>query len=153
MRTCADSFQGYVLRALGREYGERLLPRGLDITLCDQIFLIGSGLIWNVYFAAMAVILAFSFAVALAVGKFSEKAIWRVPASGFIFVFRGSPLFIQFFFLYSLFVLLPRTGVNINLLFTTITVDTTALTRASVGGLIVLTMNTAAYTAELFYGA
>ncbi|TGG90647.1 ABC transporter permease subunit [Natronospirillum operosum] len=153
MRTCAESFQGYILRSLGRDYGERLLPRGLDITYCDQLFLIGSGMIWNIYFAFMAVVLAFSLATLLALGKFSNNLFLRKPASWFIFLFRGSPLFIQFFFFYSLFVLLPRQGIEINLLFTTITADTGALRTATVGGLVVLTLNTAAYTAELFYGA
>ena len=153
MRTCAESFQGYILRSLGREYGERLLPRGLDITFCDQLFLIGSGMIWNIYFAVMAVVLAFSLATLLALGKFSQNFFLNKISSWFIFVFRGSPLFIQFFFFYSLFVLLPRQGVEINLLFTTITADTGALRTATVGGLVVLTLNTSAYTAELFYGA
>lgn len=153
MRTCAESFDGYILRSLGRDYGERLLPRGLDITLCDQFFLIASGLIWNVYFAVLAVVLAFSLATALAVGKFSEKPLISRPCNAFIFFFRGSPLFIQFFFFYSVFVLLPRQGININLVFTTLTVETHWLTRAQVGALLVLVLNTAAYTAELFYGA
>ncbi|MCH8530000.1 MAG: ABC transporter permease subunit [Saccharospirillum sp.] len=153
MRTCAESFDSYILRSLGRDYGERLLPRGLDITLCDQFFLIASGLIWNVYFAVLAVVLAFSLATALAVGKFSEKPLISRPCNAFIFFFRGSPLFIQFFFFYSVFVLLPRQGININLVFTTLTVETHWLTRAQVGALLVLVLNTAAYTAELFYGA
>ena len=153
MRTCMESFQGYALRALGRDYGERLLPRGLDITFCDQVVLIGSGMIWNLYFAGMAILIAFTFAILLALGKFSDRSWLRVPASSFIFIFRGSPLFIQFFFFYSAFVLLPRSGIDINLGLIVINVDTTPLTRASVGGLLVLIMNTAAYSAELFYGA
>ena len=43
--SCWQSVQDYALRSLG--IGERLLPRA-DITLCDQIVLIDSGLIWNV---------------------------------------------------------------------------------------------------------
>ena len=153
MRTCAESFEGYILRALGRDWGERLLPRGLDITFCDQIFLIGGGLIWNIYFAALAIFFGFFLAVAVAVAKFSDRAVLRIPASTFVFVFRGSPLFIQFFFFYSAFVLLPRAGIDIPLGFTTITVQTSALTTAQLGGLIVLILNTTAYSAELFYGA
>jgi len=153
MRTCSESFEGYILRALGRDYGERLLPRNLDITLCDQMFLIASGLIWNIYFAALAIFFGFFLAVAVAVAKFSENRLLSVPASAFVFVFRGSPLFIQFFFFYSAFVLLPRTGIDIPLGFTTLTVQTSALTTAQVGGLVVLILNTTAYSAELFHGA
>ena len=153
MRSCAESFSDYVLRALGRDYGERLLPRGLDITLCDQLFLIASGLLWNIYFAVLAIAIGFGLAVGVAVAKFSENRLLSKPAGAFIFVFRGSPLFIQFFFFYSAFVLLPRSGIDIPLGFVTLTVNTSALTTAQVGGLIVLVLNTTAYSAELFHGA
>lgn len=153
MRTCAESFESYILRALGRDWGERLLPRGLDITLCDQLFLIASGLIWNVYFAVLAIGIGFFLAVAVAVGKFSTNPWLRAPATAFVFVFRGSPLFIQFFFFYSAFVLLPRAGIDVPLGFVTLTVETSKLTTAQVGGLLVLVLNTTAYSAELFYGA
>ncbi|TVR46597.1 MAG: ABC transporter permease subunit [Rhodobacteraceae bacterium] len=153
MRSCGESFDAYILRALGRDWGERLLPRGLDITMCDQLVLIGSGLIWTFYFAALAIGIGFFLAVAVAVAKTSETPWVSRPASAFVFVFRGSPLFIQFFFFYSAFVLLPRTGIDIPLGFVTLTVQTSALTTAQVGGLIVLVLNTTAYSAELFAGA
>lgn len=153
MRTCLESIQGYGLRALGRQYGENLLPRGLDITLCDQIFLIGSGLIWNIYFAAIAIGIGFFLATGVALAKFSQNRWINRPASAFVFIFRGSPLFIQFFFFYALFILLPRTGLEIPLGFTTLTISTSALTTAQVGGLVVLVLNTTAYSAELFFGA
>ncbi len=153
MRSCAESFEIYGLRALGREFGERLLPRGPEITLCDQFALIASGLTWNLYFAAVALALGFFVATALALARTSGNPLLAGPARGFIFVFRGSPLFIQFFFAYELFVLLPRLGFDLSLGFTTITVETRWLTRASVGALVVLWFNTSAYTAEIFYGA
>jgi polar amino acid transport system permease protein len=153
MRTCWESLEGYGLRALGRDFGERLLPRGTDITLCDQVVLIGSGLLWNLYFALFAILAGFFLAVLLALGKDSEHRLFRAPASGFVFVFRGSPLFIQFFFAYEAFVLLPRAGIEIDLWVMTITAETRWLTRAWAGALIVLWLNTAAYTAEIFAGA
>lgn len=153
MRSCWESFEAYAFRALGREFGERLLPRGLDITFCDQAFLIGSGLIWNIYFAALAIAIGFGLAVAVAMARFSESLWLSRAAAMFIFVFRGSPLFIQFFFFYAAFVLLPRSGIDIPLVFITLTVDTSALTTAQVGGVLVLVLNTTAYSAELFYGA
>jgi polar amino acid transport system permease protein len=153
MRSCWESFDGYALRAAGADFGHRLLPRGTDITLCDQIVLIGSGLIWNPYFAIIAIAAGFFVATILALGKNSDKALLRKPASGFIFLFRGSPLFIQFFFAYEAFVLLPRAGIELDLVFTTITAQTHWLTRAWAGALVVLWLNTSAYTAEIFYGA
>lgn len=148
--TCLETIQAYGLRSLG--FGERLLPRA-DITLCDQVVLIGSGVIWNVYFAALALGLGFFAATALALARNARAAVLRRPAEWFVFVFRGSPLFIQFFFAYESFVLLPRIGLAIPLGVTTITLESGWLTRAWAGALIVLFLNTAAYSAEIFHGA
>lgn len=152
-RSCGESFYGLILRALGREHGDRVLPRGLDITLCDQVFLIASGLIWNIYFAVLAITAGFVLAVVLALGKASQRRLLSRPAAGFIFLFRGSPLFVQFFFAYEALVLLPRAGIELNLLVTTITVETQWMTRAWAGALFVLFLNTSAYSAEIFHGA
>ncbi|MFW5654623.1 MAG: ABC transporter permease [Roseicyclus sp.] len=148
--TCAEAFQAYALRSIG--IGERLLPRA-DIGLCEQIVLIGSGMIWNVYFAVLALSLGFVFAVALAVAKNTPNRLIRKPAEWFIFVFRGSPLFIQFFMAYEAFVLLPRVGVEFTLLGVAIEAETRWFARAWLGALIVLWLNTSAYAAEIFYGA
>jgi polar amino acid transport system permease protein len=54
----------------------------------------------------------------------------RKPAEWFIFVFRGSPLFIQFFMAYEAFVLLPRLGFEFTLLGVAIEAETRWLARA-----------------------
>jgi polar amino acid transport system permease protein len=148
--SCWETVQAYAFRSLG--YGERLLPRA-DITLCEQFTLIGSGMIWNVYFGVLALSAGFFFATALAVAKNSRRWLLRKPAEWFIFVFRGSPLFIQFFIAYQAFVLLPAQGIEFSVLGVEFTADTRWLTRAWGGALIVLFLNTAAYSAEIFYGA
>ena len=86
--TCFETLQAYGLRSIG--IGERLLPKA-DITLCEQVVLIGSGLIWNVYFGILSLAFGFWLAVALALGRNAKSALLRVPASSFIFLFRGSP--------------------------------------------------------------
>jgi polar amino acid transport system permease protein len=148
--SCAQTLSDYAFRSLG--IGERLLPKK-DIDLCEQVVLIGSGMLWNIYFAALAVVFGFFLATALAVARNSQNLLIKKPADWFVFLFRGSPLFIQFFFAYELFSILPRNGIEIPALFTTITVDTSALTKAWLGALIVLFLNTSAYSAEIFYGA
>ena len=148
--SCLQTLSDYGLRSLG--YGERILPKS-DITLCEQFVLIGSGMIWNVYFGVLALLFGFFFATLLALGKNSTYRAFSLPSRAFIFVFRGSPLFIQFFFAYDLFVLLPKLGVDIDLGFMTITAETRWLTKAWLGALIVLFFNTSAYAAEIFYGA
>ncbi|MEM6622777.1 MAG: ABC transporter permease subunit [Pseudomonadota bacterium] len=148
--SCVQTIQDYALRSIG--YGERLLPRS-DITLCEQFVLVGSGMIWNVYFATLAVLTGFCFATLLAVGKASKNPLARIPSRTFIYVFRGTPLFIQFFFTYELFVQLPKVGFELDLGVAVIGAETRWLTRAWAGALFVLFLNTSAYSAEIFYGA
>ena len=137
--SCLQTIQDYGLRSIG--IGERLLPRG-DFTLCQQFTLIGSGMIWNIYFGVLALLFGFFFATALAVAKSSSSRWLRKPAEWFIFIFRGSPLFIQFFFGYFFFLSLKSQYAFFD-----------PFTAAWLGALIVLFCNTAAYSAEIFYGA
>ena len=137
--SCLQTLQDYGLRSLG--YGERMLPR-TDFTLCDQFVLIGSGMIWNIYFGALAVMAGFVMANRIALAKNSANKPIRKSAEWFIFLFRGSPLFIQFFFAYFLFLQLKSVSSVFD-----------PFSAAWLGALIVLILNTAAYSAEIFYGA
>jgi len=137
--SCLQTIWDYGLRAVG--IGERLLPRS-DFTLCEQFTLIGSGMIWNIYFGFMALCTGFFLATAIAVAKGLPNPWLRKPAEWFIFLFRGSPLFIQFFFAYFLFLSLK----GVHPVFD-------PFTAAWLGALIVLFLNTAAYSAQIFHGA
>jgi polar amino acid transport system permease protein len=137
--SCWDTIGMYALRSLG--IGERLLPRE-DFTLCQQFTLIGSGMLWNVYFGFLALAFGFFLATAVALGKASANPLLRKPSVWFIFVFRGSPLFIQFFFAYFAFLSLKSVSPVFD-----------PFTSAWLGALIVLFLNTAAYSGEIFYGA
>ncbi|WP_297341499.1 ABC transporter permease subunit [Pseudophaeobacter sp.] len=136
---CFQTVQDYAFRSLG--YGERMLPRS-DFTLCEHFTLIGSGMIWNVYYGVLAIVTGFFLANLLAVAKNASSPWARKPAEWFIFLFRGSPLFIQFFFAYFLFLSLKGVSSVFD-----------PLSSAWAGALIVLFLNTAAYSAEIFYGA
>lgn len=144
--SCWQTIGDYAFRSLG--FGEKLLPRS-DFTLCQHFTLIGSGLIWNIYFGVLALAFGFFLANALALAKTSHNPWFRKPAEWFIFVFRGSPLFIQFFLAYFALQLLPKTGINLFGL----NVATNWMTSAWAGALFVLFLNTSAYAAEIFYGA
>ncbi len=139
MDDCLQTLADYGLRSIG--IGERLLPR-TDFTFCQQVVLIGSGMIWNVYFAILALGVGFFLATAVALGKASDTWLIRKPSEWFIFVFRGSPLFIQFFFAYFFFLSLKGPYPFFD-----------AFTSAWLGALVVLFLNTAAYSGEIFYGA
>jgi len=135
---CLETIQAYALRSIGM--GERLLPRD-DFGLCTQFTLIGSGLIWNIYFGVLALAAGFFIANAIALARASNHWWLQRPAAWFILVFRGSPLFIQFFLAYFIFLRLKQWGFG------------SWLTSAQAGALIVLVLNTAAYSAEIFVGA
>ncbi len=136
--TCGEAISAYALRSIG--IGERLLPRE-DFSICQQVTLIGSGVLWNIYFGALALIIGFFIANALAVAKASSNPWFRKPAEWFIFLFRGSPLFIQFFLAYFAFLSLKQYGIL------------PWMTAAQAGALVVLILNTSAYSGEIFYGA
>ncbi len=144
--TCWETVQAYAFRSIG--IGENLLPKS-DFTLCQQFTLIGSGMIWNLYFGVLALVFGFFLANAVAMAKAARNPVLRKPAEWFVFVFRGSPLFIQFFLAYETLVLLPKSGINLFGL----TIETAWTTRAWAGALFVLFLNTAAYSAEIFHGA
>ncbi|MEP1537038.1 MAG: ABC transporter permease subunit [Paracoccaceae bacterium] len=137
--SCLQTIQDYGLRSLG--FGERLLPRS-DFTLCEHFTLIGSGMLWNIYFGMLALLAGFFLATVVAMGKASSNPFIQKPSEYFIFLFRGSPLFIQFFFAYFVFLNLK----SVHPIFD-------PFTAAWFGALIVLFLNTSAYTAEIFYGA
>lgn len=136
--TCWETIEAYAFRSIG--FGERRLPQE-DFTLCQQFTLIGSGLIWNLYFAGVALCIGFVLSQAMAVAKASSNPWFRKPAETFVLVFRGSPLFIQFFLAYFIFLELKQAGYL------------PWLTTAQAGALVVLVLNTTAYSAEIFHGA
>ena len=98
---------GFARLVLASGYCQKAISR-----LCEQFVLIGSGLLWNIYFGFIALLLGFWLATALALGKNSHSIWLRLPSNWFVFLFRGSPLFIQFFLAYEAFVLLPKIGVE-----------------------------------------
>ena len=99
-------------------------------------------MIWNIYFGLLALAAGFFLASVVALGKASPNFWLRKSSEWFIFVFRGSPLFIQFFFAYFLFLSLKGVSSFFD-----------PFTSAWLGALIVLFLNTAAYSGEIFYGA
>ena len=136
--SCLETIQAYGLRSIG--IGERLLPRE-DFTLCQQFTLIGSGLIWNLYFAILALDSVSSSARRWGLPK-------RRPCPGYANRRSGTSLYFavrhcsfQFFLAYFIFLEFKQAGIL------------PWLTAAQAGALVVLILNTTAYSAEMFYGA
>lgn len=111
-----------------------------------EIALFAPAVVFNIYFAVASIPLGFVFAVFLALGKASSNPLISRLSRGYIYAFRGSPLFIQFFMVYSL-------ALSFNIaLWKPMGVSWFVLHPLFIGP-AVLTLNTAAYTAEIFYGA
>ncbi len=103
--------------------------------------------VWfNIYFAASSIPIGFVLAVLLALGKNARNPLLSRFCRGYIYAFRGSPLFIQFFMFYSL-----ALSLNISV-WKPWGISWLVLHPLFIGP-VVLTLNTAAYTAEIFYGA
>nr|WP_295887179.1 ABC transporter permease subunit [uncultured Devosia sp.] len=114
--------------------------------LFQEIATFAPAVVFNIYFAAASIPLGFLFAVVLALGKASPNPVISRLSRGYIYAFRGSPLFIQFFMLYSL-------ALSFNVaLWKPWGISWFVLHPLFIGPLV-LTLNTGAYTAEIFYGA
>nr|WP_314258100.1 ABC transporter permease subunit [uncultured Devosia sp.] len=112
----------------------------------NELSIFAPAVVFNIYFALASIPLGFIFAVFLALGKASDNVLINRLSRGFIYAFRGSPLFIQFFMIYSMMLAL-----NIGL-WKPWGISWFVLHPLFIGPLV-LVLNTAAYTAEIFYGA
>ena len=114
--------------------------------ILTEIALFAPAVVFNIYFAVASIPLGFVFAVFLALGKASPNPLISRLSRGYIYAFRGSPLFIQFFMLYSL-------ALSFNVaVWKPWGISWFVLHPLFIGPLV-LTLNTGAYTAEIFYGA
>jgi polar amino acid transport system permease protein len=102
--------------------------------------------LFNVYFALAAIPAGFVLAVAVALGKASANRPLSRLCRAYIYVFRGSPFFIQLFAFYSLML-----AFNLST-WKPLGIDGLVLHPLFLGPAI-LALNTAAYTGEIFYGA
>ncbi|MVS99625.1 ABC transporter permease subunit [Devosia marina] len=112
----------------------------------NDLAIMAPAVVFNIYFALASIPLGFVMAVFLALGKASSNPLINALSRGYIYAFRGSPLFIQFFMFYSL-------ALSLNLtVWRPLGISGFVLHPLFMGPLV-LVLNTAAYTAEIFYGA
>lgn len=112
----------------------------------QELAIFAPAVLFNIYFALASIPLGFVLAIFLALGKASHNPLISRLSRGYIYAFRGSPLFIQFFMIYSL-------ALSFNLsLWKPMELSWLVLHPLFIGPLV-LVLNTSAYTAEIFYGA
>ena len=102
--------------------------------------------LFNIYFAFASIPVGFVLAIGLALLKNSPNPVVSRVSAGYIYAFRGSPLFIQLFMIYSFMLSLNLSVWKPN------GIDWLVLHPLFLGPLV-LALNTTAYTAEIFYGA
>lgn len=112
----------------------------------NDLAIMAPAVVFNIYFAAASIPIGFVLAVFLALGKASTNPLINRLSRGYIYAFRGSPLFIQFFMFYSL-------ALSLNLtVWRPLGISGFVLHPLFIGPLVLI-LNTAAYTGEIFYGA
>jgi His/Glu/Gln/Arg/opine family amino acid ABC transporter permease subunit len=112
----------------------------------QELAIFAPAVVFNIYFAAASIPIGFVLAIFLALGKASKNPLISAPSRIYVYAFRGSPLFIQFFMFYSL-------ALSLNLtVWRPLGLSAYVLHPLFMGPLV-LVLNTAAYTAEIFYGA
>lgn len=119
---------------------------GFENAILQDIVTLARPALYNLYFALASIPLGFPFAVLLALGKNSNNRLISSAAKIYIYAFRGSPLFIQFFMFYSIML-----SMNLNY-WKPLGIDWLVMHPLFIGP-IVLVLNTSAYAAEIFYGA
>lgn len=111
-----------------------------------ELSLFAPAVVFNIYFAAASIPLGFVLAIFLALGKASRNPLISRLSRTYIYAFRGSPLFIQFFMFYSM-------ALSLNIVWWKPWGISWFVLHPLFIGPLVLVLNTAAYTAEIFYGA
>jgi len=112
----------------------------------QDIVILAKPALFNLYFALASIPMGFPFAVLLALGKASPNRLISLLSRGYIYAFRGSPLFIQFFMCYSAMLAMNQS------VWKPLGIDHIMLHPLFLGP-FVLVLNTCAYAAEIFYGA
>jgi His/Glu/Gln/Arg/opine family amino acid ABC transporter permease subunit len=103
-----------------------------------------SGMFLTLQISALGVALGFCLAIPLALMRVSKNRLISVPTYGFIFYFRGTPLLVQIFLIYYGSGQFQDFLSNIGLW--------TFFKEAYFCSVLSLTLNTAAYSAEIFRG-
>ena len=112
----------------------------------SDVVTLSKPVLFNLYFALASIPLGFPLAIFLALGKAHKNRVISLFSRAYIYAFRGSPLFIQFFMFYTLML-------SMNLTYwKPLGIDWLVMHPLFLGPAILI-LNTAAYTAEIFYGA
>lgn len=118
------------------------------MTFFDYFFALAAGLPTTLILSAAAIFLAALLAICLAVYlKTHASGLLRSCLNGLLTFFTGTPLLVQFFIFYALFPFIQNYGFALPLPIYSV------LSSPWFVAILALTLNSAAYTTQLFYGA
>ena len=123
-----------------------ILQSWLHSAFIQDVVILAKPALFNIYFALASIPFGFPFAVMLALMKNSSSGLVSRIARTYIYAFRGSPLFIQFFMFYSLMLAFNLSH------WKPMGIDHIVMNPLFIGPLV-LVLNTSAYAAEILYGA
>ncbi len=118
----------------------------LNNAIVQDIIELARPSLFNLYFALASIPIGFPLAVLLAVMKNSSNGIISRVARTYIYAFRGSPLFIQFFMFYSIMLAFNLSH------WKPMGIAHIVMHPLFIGPMVLI-LNTSAYAAEIFYGA
>lgn len=102
------------------------------------------GLVTTTQLVFLSLVIGLVLAVPLAIGRGSQRKWIKLPIYAYTYVFRGTPLLVQLYIIYYGVVFVD--GIQESFLWP-------MLKEAFFPALIAFTLNTAAYTTEIFHGA
>lgn len=111
----------------------------------DELPLYFEGLLLTIKLVPLSLLIGFVCAIPLAVMRLSKNPLINYPVFAFTYAFRGTPLIVQLFILYY--------GVGQFEGYSALTKEFDFLKGAYFFALLGFTLNTAAYTTEIFRGA
>ncbi|MGQ7247412.1 ABC transporter permease [Halomonas sp. V046] len=115
-----------------------------SIFTLDTLSYYGQGLTTTVQLVFLSLIIGLIFAVPLSIGRGSKRRWIKMPIFFFTYVFRGTPLLVQLYLIYYGVVFVE--GIQDTWLWV-------LLEKPFFPALVAFTLNTAAYTTEIFHGA
>lgn len=118
-------------RVIGENLTSTSILRGLGTTLL---------------LTALAMVIGIVLGVLLAVARLSSNRVLQASASGYIWLFRGTPLLVQLLLWFNLALFFPRLGVG------EFSLDTNAVITSFIAAVLGLGLNEGAYMAEIVRG-
>ena len=104
------------------------------------------GGITTIQLTVLSMVLGVVLGVVLAVMRLSRNPVLRVVSRAYLWLFRGTPVLVQIVLWFNLGLIFPRLG------FGPVSADTNSLISAFGAALLALTLNEAAYMAEIVRG-